>query len=378
MTLARLKNLLPIVLLWLAWPYLYLRIALRRQAAEPPARILVIPQLTRVGDLVCATPVFAAIKARYPAVRLSVMVSKKVAGIVKHNPHIDEIILIEDYSFFALARKIRDAHFDWSVSLVPDSMSALLAVFGLVPERLKTVRRGRPASERLTDWASNHRAFYEDHTYLPGHYLSMLAPLDIHLSAGRMEVFPTPGGERKARKLLERSGAYVGISITAGNTIKEWGDERFIELARALHERYVATLVFIGAPADRPRIERVAYAAGAGDIVATDFSLEELPALMGRFALFIAVDTGPIYIAHALGVSLIDIIGPVDPTEQPPLDEKSVHVLPADGITPSSFVFKRPGQPEEHARAVVSISVSAVMEAVATLSARGYGALPKA
>ena len=39
---------------------------------------------------------------------------------------------------------------------------------------------------------------------------------------------------------------------------------------------------------------------------------------MRRFSVFIAVDTGPIHVAHALGIPLIDILGPVNDIELTP------------------------------------------------------------
>ena len=371
----RLKNFFCILLSFAAAPIFFFRIAQRKKIAKNSLNIFVIPQLTRIGDLVCSTPVYRAIKEKYPAARLSVLISKKTFGMIAHNPRIDEIIVVEEYSFSGLVRKIRKSRFDWSFSLVGTSTSTLLALFGLIPERVKTVRRNRPPSELLTDWMSNRHVLYEDHTYIPGHYLNMLKYLGIESPKEMQEVFPTLEGDRKAKELLGTAkgapNVFIGVSVTAGNKIKEWGDERFIELARSIHERYDATLVFVGAPADYQRIEKVIAAIGMGtNVAATTFSVEELPSLMRRFSLFIAADTGPIYIAHALGVPLIDIIGPVDPNEQPPHDEKSIHILPAPGIAPSSFVSKSPGTIEDRRRAVESISVPEVLKAVALLQTK--------
>lgn len=367
----RISTVLTIIFGVLAAPILLATIQRRRPAGR--LRILIIPQLTRIGDLACATPVFRALKERYPDAYLAVVVSKKAVGVIKNNPRIDEILLIEDHSFFALAKKIRASRFDWSISLVNTSTSALLPLFGLVPERMKTVRRARPVSEFATDWLTPRRVLYEDHTYLPGHYLAMLRPLGIEDTNARPEVFGTPLGDERAEAVVTRALGLplIGVAITAGNKIKEWGDGKFIELARAIHATYGVALVFIGAPGDAERIQAVVESIGAGtNLVATNVSIEELPSLMKRFALFIAVDTGPIYIAYGLGIPLIDIIGPVDPSEQPPSDERSLQVLPREGIAPSSFVFKRPGKPAEHARAIASITPPDVMAAVGTLADR--------
>lgn len=87
---------------------------------------------------------------------------------------------------------------------------------------------------------------------------------------------------------------------------------------------------------------------------------------MNRFNLYIAADTGPIYIAHALKVPLVDIIGPVDPREQPPKDERSIQVV-AEGVEPTSFVLKKVSVPSGGLHALQKISVAQVERAVDAL-----------
>src|SRR3990167_7160803 len=72
----------------------------RRKTNSDQLRILIIPQSTRIGDLVLTTPVFRAIKKKYPGAYLGVALSKKSAGIVKNNPHIDKIFILRSAGFW--------------------------------------------------------------------------------------------------------------------------------------------------------------------------------------------------------------------------------------------------------------------------------------
>lgn len=369
----RLRNLFYIFLAIILSPFVYPLIWQRkkRSLAGAPLRILVIPQLTRIGDLVCSTPVFRAIKKEHPACWLAVLTTNKAIGIIKNNPRIDEFIIYEHNDFYGTVRKIREKNFNWSLCLSGTAVGTLLVFLGLVVNRLKLTRAGRPLSEVLTDRLCNFRFFYEHHTFLPGFYLKMLAPLRIFSAEIKKEVFPTAAGEEKADKFfaagnIDAAGnLIIGISVTAGNKIKEWGDEKFSELAGICAEKYGAKIIFLGGKNDSARIDNILAKANNGNFFkAVDFSLEDLPALIKKLKLYIAVDTGPIYIAHALGIPLIDITGPCDTREQPPQDEKSIIVAPPEYIPPSSFVFKKSGRPEEHARALNAISVAEVMRAV--------------
>lgn len=323
-------------------------------------KILIIPQLTRVGDLMCATPVFHAIKEKYPDSYVAVLIAGRLVGLLKNNPSIDEIIVYRHANKFGTIKKIREGKFDWSFSLSGTSRSSLIAVLAGIPNRAKITRMPRPLSEFLTDWMIPNKIIYEHHTYLPRRYLDLLQFIGIQNPTEKREIGLNLAAEKKAEKF----NGFVGISITAGNKIKEWGDDKFLELARRIKNKFGYEIVFIGGKADEDRIKKLIR---DEFLVACDFNLEELPSLIKVLRLYIAVDTGPIYIAHALGTPLIDIIGPVDPNEQPPSDSRSIQVRPPANIKPSSFVMKKPGKTQDHKLAIQSISVEDVFGAVERL-----------
>lgn len=371
------------------------------QSAAPSAalplkpRILIIPQFTRIGDLVCATPMFRAIKLKYPKSYLAVLVTRRTAPIIKNNPNIDEIVPFNSFDFVKrVLKEVRAKHFDWSFNIASTVIGSLISFYGLIPNRVKLTKRPRSLSETLTDWIPNYKLRYHHHTYLPKYYLDLLKFIGIENAEEIKQVFVSSEGERKAGKWLMDNGIeagdkLVGISITANNRIKEWGDEKFMEVAKYANQKYGAKVVFLGTPRDQERVDRIIYSLRHSDPAATgeeslftshsrengnlknnsfltalDLNLEELPSLMKRLNLYIAVDTGPIYIAHALKVPLIDITGPCDPNEQPPNDEISIQIRPPDHIRPSSFVMKKAGKPEEHKKALESIKVHDVLKAV--------------
>lgn len=363
-------------------PIIYFFIWLRtsKKGKNRPLRILVIPHLATIGDLVCATPVFRAIKKQYPGSFVAVVVSKMTAGIIKNNPHIDEIMIYRTNNLWGLISRVRQNKFDWSFSLTGSLFGTLISFAGLTPNRAATIYKGRSFSQFLTDWLNNFKIIYQHHTYLPGHYLKMLKFVGIENAEDKKEVFTAPEADKKAEDFLRLRGIsdsdfLVGISISAGNKIKEWGDEKFKELARKIADRYNAKILFRGAKADEERIDKILTGFDpVGFFKDVDFSLEEMPSIIKRLNLYIAADSGPIYVARALDIPLIDIIGPIDPNEQPPNDERSIQVRPPANINPSSFVFKKPGRASEHKKAVDSITVDMVMGAVETLSLkRNYG-----
>lgn len=353
---------------WITFPIHSFLAQKKTKTQKNQKRVLVIPQLSRIGDIVCSTGVFLNIKENYPDSFLAVLVSKKAVGILKWNPRIDEIILIEDYSFLSLIRKIQKSNFDYGINLSATSKNTCLFVWGHITNRIKTIVENPPITEHLTDWMCNFKLLYKNHTYLPAHHVALLKFLGITNPKDKKEIFLSNSAEEKAKewqKKFTEETKIVGVSITAGNKIKELGDEKFETLINEILKIKDIIVVCIGSKNDRDRIEYLVSKINNPKFTAeTNWTLEELPSLIKKLSLYIAVDTGPIYIAHALNVPLIDIVGPCDGLEQPPKDEISLQVLPRNNIKPSSFVFKKRGTKEEIANALKETRVEDILEAV--------------
>ena len=361
------------------------RAFLPRRRVASPRRVLIIPQLTRIGDLICTTPALIALKERYPDAHLAVVVAEyaHTEELIARNPAVDEVVVLKNdeyLEFFGLARffrRVRAGRYDIAVNLAASTMGTLIGVFGRIPRRVKITRAGRPLSEALTDWLATDAVRYREGEYLPALYVRALAPLGVAPAPlPPKEVFRSPEGERKAEAFVRSFGLsqgelLIGMSVSAGEDIKEWGVEKFAELATRLLARYRARVVLVGAPADRKKMEAVRAGIGAEPsrvALTLSFSLAELPSLLARCSLFISADTGPVHIADALRVPLIDIMGPVDPAEQAPRGSHARVIAPR-GIPPTIFALRPAGDPRESRRAAEAITVGEAVQAAEELLA---------
>jgi ADP-heptose:LPS heptosyltransferase len=68
----------------------------RKIALPQTARILIF-RLDRVGDLVLTTPLFPALRKRYPRAHISVMVRKHTQDIIRNEPSINEVIVYSGF-----------------------------------------------------------------------------------------------------------------------------------------------------------------------------------------------------------------------------------------------------------------------------------------
>ena len=364
-----------LIFTYLLSPVLYLLVLLRKQNER--LKILVV-QTAKIGDLVCTTPVFREIKKNVPGCHLTVMVLSLTKDILKNNPRVDEIIVINDYSGIKgrlrLIRKLRRDNYDWIFGLFPDYFANILGLWSLIKNRVATTHKDFGEITGLLSVFNNHRLEFKNHTSRIRHYLSLLGFMGIKDCSEQKEMFIKAEEEKMSLDFLRRKGLgnddlLIGLCVTAGVKFKEWEPAKFAKLADLLIKNLKAKIVFVGSAEDKVVIEKIQRMMHNDSVDASGyFKLHELSSLMKRFKLFIAGDTGPLYIADAVGILLVDIPGPIDVFEQSPLHGRSVmvkrdlHCWPCF-FSPSEVRFCREG----HLRCLKDITPEDVFKAAQEL-----------
>lgn len=113
-------------------------------------------------------------------------------------------------------------------------------------------------------------------------------------------------------------------------------------MATRLWKEYSANIIITGGARDREEVrEMLSFTPPDVPLINTSekFSINGFKALISKMNLFISVDTGPIYIAEAFGVPTIDIVGPMDEREQPPVGPKNLVVVPPGPRIPQLHIM---------------------------------------
>jgi ADP-heptose:LPS heptosyltransferase len=335
-----------------------------------------IIQSAKLGDMVCTTPVFRAVKEKYPKARLIVAGNTINAAVVENNTDVDEYVVISN-SIGSVYKQIKRTDPDLVISMTPfveGLIAALISfrkkiIFPKIVGGYSPLQTLRYKILCLFVTTIPHKMG----TYAPREYLKLLEPLDIFTENTKKYIYFSAQSKIKADNKFAEWGiqpddVIVGISPAAGNKIKQWPAARFAKVADHIFEQKKAKVIIFGSKNDEKEVkEMISLLNPQTKIInAYDvFSIDELKVAISKLSLFVSVDTGPIYIAEALGIPTVDIIGPIDEHEQPPIGAQHKIVVPKDRIKPELYVMNaRTYNEKEAIRQVESISVEDVLQSI--------------
>jgi len=104
---------------------------------------ILLVRTDRMGDVVVTTPVFPAIKKKFPHSHLAILVSKENEDLVRGNSYLDEVICYDklgaEKSWWGVLRFIfylQKKHFDVAIHLHPRARTYLTSYLARIPIRI--------------------------------------------------------------------------------------------------------------------------------------------------------------------------------------------------------------------------------------------------
>ena len=128
--------------------------------------------------------------------------------------------------------------------------------------------------------------------------------IDVRLRAGDVERAAALLAEEHVDERYAIFHAARGLDLD----LVRWPVERFAAIADAIGNAFELPVLLTGSAADRPTIGRIGAAMRARHVVTAGKSgLMQLSALLARARLVVALDSGPMHIAAALGAPTVGI-----------------------------------------------------------------------
>lgn len=314
---------------------------------------VLIVRTSALGDVVHALPVLRALRRGLPEARIAWVVERSFAPLLAGHPDLDEVVPVRlrAWRHRLLAREVRGEirrawralrRFGADVAL--DLMGNHKAGF---VARLSGARRilgpARPDRREPSSALWIHEGVP---TAGEGHavdrMLAVLRPLGLAPApvdfGGEVLLRPAPP---EAEAFLADRRPFVLVQAGAG-----WGNKTYPgvfwgEVARRLHDA-TGLEVWVPVAPGEEHLARAVVAASRGTARTVDAeSFFFLAALLRASRLLLGGDTGPLHLAHAMGVPVVAVHGPTDPRWNGPYGAPGcavVHRLPC------SFCYKRFGE----------------------------------
>lgn len=359
-----------VLLSYLLWPVLRLA---ARAGQEPPGRILVI-QTAKIGDMICATPLFREIKRAHPGATLTVLHDPLTRPLVALDPHVDASIPCAAADFkglkgkIRLARLLRRGRYDIALIMNPNLTFIVGALWAGIPRRLAVYPDFAGRSFRLAAPLLSRTVLHRPDRLLIDAYMRLLGT-----GGGdtRRAVHKAAAADAKAAAALADASAPIGIAVSSGNKLKALGADKLARVIDLLHGAGPQAVVLIGTGGDQDEAARIRARVRAPERVIDTcgrFELTELPALLERLSLFIGVDSGVTYMADAVGVPIVLIAGPVNPMEQRPTHSPTIILRKDLPCAPCAHVFRAPYHCAVGTRACIeSVAADEIVQAARQL-----------
>ncbi len=310
------------------------RFAAAEHEERKPRSILVLRN-NDLGDLLVVTPLFEALRRRFPTAEIVAAVGRWNVATLRHNPHLSDVLVVDApwfnkfvprqsltrilayIAFSVQARTLARRGFDTGIDVLGSPWGSLLLLRAGIPLRLGV--RG---------YAGGHTGVTLAVDFRPGEqvgrsalrFAELLGATD--LPPARPQIFLDRAERWTGEQLwCSRFGperTRVVVAPAGGVAARCWPAESFAALTALLAAEDPA-IVVAGGPRDRALGERVAAAApSASEVVnlAGHLSLRETFALLAAADLVVCNSSVLLHAAAAFGKPTWALLGPSFPSSR--------------------------------------------------------------
>lgn len=295
---------------------------------------ILVVAITRMGDMLQASPTFDGFKRRDPDAKVTVLIDKQFAPICTGLPGIDEVYvvdlsmvvrsmhrggdgLVEAYRYVdKMVADLRERNFDYVLNMSSSPYTALLLKMVGAPENRGWMSDDEGFRLIKDPWAMLFAAF----VYHSNREYNSLNLVDImRCSAGvkdhpeHLVYRPTDEDREFARRFYEgeahgsSDGPLIAIQAGASQAKRQWPPANFARLVQLLVEGLGARVLFVGAKSEdwiyQDVIKRYSHPRVMTAMGKTSFG--ELAALLEKVDVLVTGDTGPMHLAVAVGTPVV-------------------------------------------------------------------------
>jgi lipopolysaccharide heptosyltransferase I len=310
-------------------------------------------RLSALGDVVHALPVAAALHAARPDARVSWIVERRHAAVLRGHPALAEVVAVDTHAWrrarrpaavravvremAALRRRLAAGAFDAALDLQGLLKSGLVAAATGAP--LRVGFSARACREPLAALCTTRRVTPPPSArHVVDKNLALLDALGVRPAGPPVFDLPVAAAAEGAAEDffggvgLKPRDRVVALNPGAARAAKRWPVARFAALARALVAAGTARVIVLWGPAELDAARAIAAGGGHGVVLAPATGLFELIAVLRRVSVLVSGDTGPLHLAAAAGTACVGLFGPTRAERNGPYGAGHRTLQAADGV----------------------------------------------
>lgn len=274
-----------------------------------------IIQLGRIGDMILATPMFHAMKSKYPDSEIHVLAGRSNNQIIKDMPDVSKIFILDKspLKLMELIFKLNREKYDYLIDPKDHLSTESHFLARLIGVKNKIgLNKG---SSKIYNIPIQEQDLNKGLHYTL-RCIKALNNLDIQLptSPVRPVLFPNKDSESYTDKFFSNNEKIILINISASNQNKMWDNDKWIELIDVIKDYEIddnLSFVLIYSPENKSEAEYIL----SNQKKLKEFksrSINDAISMIKRSKLLITPDTSLVHIASAFNIPIIGLYSGLD------------------------------------------------------------------
>jgi len=262
-------------------------------------KILII-RFSSIGDIILTTPVVRCIKQQKPDSEIHYLTKKTFEGILKHNPYLSKIHVIEK-DVREVIEDLKKENFDFIIDLHNNIRS--MQIKRILRKPSSTFKKLNFKKWLLVNFKINKMPSL----HVVDRYMQTVEALGIKNDAKGLDYFIPPMDAVSVSSLPKsHQNGYIGFVIGAKHFTKRLPTEKIISICKKIN----LPIILLGGKEDAARAEIIETAVGA--IIYNScgkYNLNQSASLIRQATKIITHDTGLMHIAAAFKKEIISVWG---------------------------------------------------------------------
>jgi len=294
---------------------------------------VLLVNITRLGDMLQATPTIAGLKAENPDCKVTVLVEKQFESVCHFIPNVDHVKALDlGMTVRSLAREqdgiidafeyvtdfvkdLRAQNFDYCLNMSSSAYTALLLRLIGIEKNGGWTSDDEGYRVIESDWAKLFATsvFHQNRQYNSLNLVDVFrCSADVEQHPKQLLIKVEPEASDHARAVLAEAkftntGPLIAVQAGASQEKRQWSPQLFVRLVKTLVEKHNARVVLTGTTKELSILNPIVEGVGNPNvfIAAGKTTIPQLAALLKECNILVTGDTGTMHMSVAVGTPVV-------------------------------------------------------------------------